>query len=119
MTMLGEKNTEVLTFADSGKFTDAYKEKGKIIPPAEKASIVRRRDTKETDFVTFFSKETKSVEKVPVSKTGGGAANAIGVKVTLKDGKVFQALVNYEPEGTEVVLGEVRTKERFATDYKQ
>jgi len=35
-----------------------------------------------------------------------------------RDGKAFHILVNYEPEGTEVALGNLKTKDRFATDYK-
>ena len=30
----------------------------------------------------------------------------------------FHILVNYEPEGTEVALGSLQTKDRFPTDYK-
>ena len=79
--------------------------------------MVRRRDAEQTDFVAFFSLDTKSIERVPVRKAGGAQADAVGVKVTLKDGKTFHALVNYEPKGTEVMLGSLKTKERFATDY--
>ena len=41
-----------------------------------------------------------------------------GGTITLKDGKAFHVLVNYEPEGREVALGSLKTKDRFATDYK-
>jgi hypothetical protein len=30
----------------------------------------------------------------------------------------FHILVNYEPEGTEAAVGSLKTKNRFATDYK-
>jgi hypothetical protein len=37
--------------------------------------------------------------------------------VTLDGGKVFHAIANDEPEGTEVRIGDFETTERFATDY--
>jgi len=43
----------------------------------------------------------------------------MGLKITLKDGKLIHVVVNYELEGTEVVLGALRTKQRFATDYRE
>ena len=39
-----------------------------------------------------------------------------GGTITLKDGKAFHVIVNYEPEAAEVALGSLRTKQRFATD---
>jgi len=30
----------------------------------------------------------------------------------------YHILVDYEPEGTEAALGSLKTKNRFATDYK-
>ncbi|MBM4041325.1 MAG: hypothetical protein FJ290_22720 [Planctomycetes bacterium] len=66
-----------------------------------------------------FSAQTQSLERVPVKKAGGKEAKAMGLKITLKDGKLIHVVVNYELEGTEVVLGALRTKQRFATDYRE
>jgi hypothetical protein len=90
---------------------------GTVILATGSDLVVRRPDTRATDYVAFFSRKTKSVERVPVKRADGKPADAVGVKVTLTDGKTFHALVSYEPEGTEVVVGDLRTKERFATDY--
>jgi hypothetical protein len=81
--------------------------------------MARRTGVKATDFVALFSLDAKSIERVPVARADGKPADAVGVEVTLDDGKTFHAVVNYEPEGTEVVLGDLRTKERFATDYRR
>ena len=34
-------------------------------------------------------------------------------------GKTFHAVINYEPAGIEVVLGALKTKDRFASDYTE
>lgn len=81
--------------------------------------MVRRAGVKETDFVSVISQETRSIQRVPVLKARGGEADAIGVTVTLEDGTSFRALVSYEPEGTEMRVGELRTDERFAADYAE
>jgi hypothetical protein len=80
--------------------------------------MARRAKVKETDFVAAFSPEVKSVARVPVKTADGKLANAIGVKVELKDGKSFSAIVNFEAAEVDVVLGELKTRERFATDFK-
>jgi hypothetical protein len=130
MTMLGEKGTEIHIFnvdamlknlkAKGEKASTLYD--GTIKDKKKKQSpylMVRRKGVKKTDFVTFLSLETKSVERVPVKKADGKDADAVGVKITLKDGKTFHALVSYEPENTEVQLGELKTTDRFATDYEK
>ncbi|MCZ7645319.1 MAG: hypothetical protein M5U26_08545 [Planctomycetota bacterium] len=81
--------------------------------------MVRRSGSPRADFVACFSAGLGAFESVPVTKADGSPANALGVKVALKDGKTFHALVNYEAEGTEVVLGELKTTARFATDYEK
>ncbi|MDP6358513.1 MAG: hypothetical protein QF473_25555 [Planctomycetota bacterium] len=39
------------------------------------------------------------------------------MKIALKDGKTFHAIINHESAG-EVRLGNLKTKGRFATDYE-
>ena len=57
---------------------------------------------------------------IAVAGTAAGKdAQAVGLKITPKDAKAFTIIVNYEPEGTEVVLGELKTKDRFIMDYKE
>jgi hypothetical protein len=79
--------------------------------------MVRRRGLKLTHFAAFFSLETESVERVLLRRPDGAEADAVGVKVALKGGKTFQAIVNYEKDGTEVALGNLKTAARFATDF--
>jgi len=85
--------------------------------------MVRRkpmyRHTTDVDFIAFFSAQTKALERVPVKRADGKTANAIGVKITLRDGEIIHAIVNYEPEGTEAQLGELKTTQRFATDCQE
>ncbi len=114
LTMLGQPETEVLVFSVGASYVAGKKEQKTGVP----VLMVRRRNVKQTDFVAFFSVATKSVERVPVKKADGGDAAAVGVKITLKEGKIFHAVVNYEPEGTSVVVGELETRKRFATDYE-
>ena len=45
-------------------------------------------------------------------------AEAIRVRVTLRDARTFHAMVSYDAAGTEVVLDGLKTNERFATDYE-
>jgi len=104
MVMLGAPATEILTWN--------YGERGGSCD-----MMVRRRDVAATDFVAFFSGHVRSVERLPVRRANDGQADAIGVKVILNDGKTFRTIVNYEPEGVEVELDGLRTKDRFATDY--
>jgi len=104
MTMLGEPDTELVVYP---------------VWHQMKALMVRRRDVTQTDYVAFFSAQTKSVERLPVKKTGGKEAQAMGLKITLEDGKLIHVIVSYEPEAVEVVLGALKTKQRFATDYKE
>jgi hypothetical protein len=104
MIMLGAPATEILTWN--------YGERGGSCD-----MMVRRRDTVRTEFIAFFSTDTQSVERVPVRRADGTEADAVGVKVSLKSGKTFCAIVNYEPQGVEVALGALKTRDRFATDY--
>ncbi len=78
--------------------------------------MARRRNVKKTDFITTISNEVQKLERLPVKKAKGGKARAVGLEITFKNGKTCHAIVNYEPKGTEVVLGSIKTKERFATD---
>ncbi|MDP6117277.1 MAG: hypothetical protein QGF00_07295 [Planctomycetota bacterium] len=80
--------------------------------------MVRRKGITKTHFIAVASKQTKSIEQLPVKGAGGKDADAVGVKITLKDGKTFHAIINHESAG-EVRLGNLKTKERFATDYEE
>jgi hypothetical protein len=102
MTVLGEPGTEVITYPCN------------YVP---NAIMLRRRNVTETDYAALFFAEAQSFERLPVKTAAGKAAQAVGLKITLKDGKVFHVIVNYEPAGTEVALGDLKTKERFGTDY--
>ncbi|MDA1138268.1 MAG: hypothetical protein O3B01_06765 [Planctomycetota bacterium] len=100
LTMLGAPATELFTFKGvSGTNL-----------------MARRKVVKETDFIAFFSNQTKSVELISVKKSDGQEANAVGVKISLKDGKVFRVIVSFEKPGTEVTADGLKTTERFATD---
>lgn len=114
LTMAAAPNTQVLSFrTHPGAFAGKNGKNG--VPML----MVRRSAVKETDFIAFFSTETQSVERVPVLKTDGSAADAVGVKVALKNGKTFNAIVSYEAAGTEVSLSSgLKTKDRFASDYQ-
>jgi hypothetical protein len=103
LTMLGEPNTEIMTSIDGQK---------------RPMLTVRRRNSKLTDFVALFSLEAESLERVPVKRADGAEADAVGVRVALKAGKTFQVIVSYEKAGTEVVLGNLKTTARFATDVE-
>jgi len=37
----------------------------------------------------------------------------------LRSGKAFHVVVNYEPEGTEVALGDLKTTHRFVSDFEE
>ena len=67
-------------------------------------------------FVTFLSMQTESIQAIPVKTADGKPAQAIGVKVILKGGKSFLAIVSYEQEGAEGTLNGLKTTARFATD---
>jgi len=102
MTMVGGSGTQIMSFQ--------WKR--------EPTLMVRRKNVKQTDFIAAFSKRVQWITRHPVNKAKGGPAAGIGLKITLTDGTAFKAIVNYEPQGTEVVFEGLRTKERFATDYK-
>ncbi|MDP6116546.1 MAG: hypothetical protein QGG53_32190 [Planctomycetota bacterium] len=102
LTMLGSPGTELFSF------------KGATRPHF----MARRKGVKQTDFIAFFSNQTKAVIRVPVKRTDGLDANAVGVKISLKDGKVFRAIVSFELPGTEVVADGLKTAEKFATDFE-
>ncbi len=115
LTMLGAKETQVLTFRLPETWATGI-EQQKL---GKAALMVRRQNVAQTDFVACFSAASPAIERLPVQTAAGKDAQAVGLKVTPKDGKVFQVLVNFEPEGTEVVLGGLKTKECFATDYRE
>ncbi len=62
---------------------------------------------------------TVSTAAASAAEAGGAdrIAEAVGVKIALEDGTTIHAIVNHEAEGTEVLLGDLETRERFATDY--
>jgi hypothetical protein len=111
LMMAAEKGTRVYGFRVPASFSS-----GKAGRAGVPVLMARRSAVQRTDFVTYFSGRTKSVERMPVMTTDGGEADALGARITLKNGKVIQALVNHKP-GTEVRLGTLVTKELFATDY--
>jgi hypothetical protein len=103
LTMAGAKATRLYTFP------------WKKMPTL----MVRRQGVRRTDFIALISKQGKTVEQLPVTTKDGKEADAVGVKITLTNGKTFHAIINYEPAGVEVKLGALTTTERFATDYKE
>ena len=70
--------------------------------------MARRAGVRQTDFVAAFSPKVKDVEQVAVTRADGKPADAVGVEVTLEDGKTFRAIANFEPEGVEVRLGSLQ-----------
>ena len=84
--------------------------------PAAVDLMVRRENVNRTDFIAAFSPDVRQIEQVAVRKANGGTANAVGVKVTRIDGTTFDAIVNYEAEGTVVQLGKLKTSQPFAAD---
>jgi hypothetical protein len=113
LMMAGDKGTQVFSFRVAAAFSAG--KSGKLGVPV---LMVRRQETPQADFVAFFSKSTKAVERAPVLTADGKEADALGARITLGDGTVIQALVNDQP-GTEVHLGDLKTKDRFATDFPQ
>jgi len=114
LMMAGQRNTQVMVFAVPAAFSAAAKERTTGVP----VLMVRRKGVQVTDFVAGFSPKIKRMEQLAVEKSGGGIAQAVGVKVTLEDGAGFYALANYESAGVEVLLGPLKTRDRFATDYR-
>jgi hypothetical protein len=114
LLMAGEQGTRVMAFAVSASYSAWRKEAETGVP----VMMVRRAGVKESDYVAVFSQEVKSMERLPVMTAAGKPAHAVGVKVVVNDGQSFLAIVNFEPQGVEVVLGELKTRERFATNYK-
>lgn len=115
LLMLGAPGTQVMVFAVPASYSAWRKEAETGVP----VMMVRRTAVKQTDYISVFSPDVKSIERLPVTTAAGKPAHAIGVKVITNDGKSFNAIVNFEPPGTEVVLGDLKTKERFATDYQK
>lgn len=113
LMMAGDKGTQIFSFRVPASFSAGRT--GKLGVPV---LMVRRQETPQTDFVAFFSKSTRTVERAPVLTADGKEADALGARITLGNGTVIQALVNYQP-GTEVHLGDLKTKDRFATDFPQ
>lgn len=112
LMMAGQAGTRVFRFRVPASFSAAKAVQRDGVP----VLMVRRTETRQTDYVAWFSGKTKSVERVPVMKSAGGEADALGAQITLQDGKVIRALVNFQPK-TEVRLGDLVTDELFATDY--
>ena len=79
---------------------------------------VRRTGVTETDFAAIVSLNCRSIRPAAVSRADGRPADAVGATVTLEDGKVFHAIVSYEPNGTKVSLGSLTTDQPFATDFE-
>jgi hypothetical protein len=102
LTMLGAPGSEILAFQMASR----------------PQLMVRRAKTKQTDFVAFISTGTKSIEPVPVRRADGQAADAVGVRITLQDGRTFRAVASYEAPGTEVLIEGLKTDQRFGTDYE-
>lgn len=115
LTMLGEKGTEVLTFRLPETWATGIEQQKQ----GKAALMVRRRNVAQTDFAACFSAASPVLERLPVKTAAGKDAQAVGLKITPKDGRAFQVLVNCEPEGTEVLLGNIRTQARFASDYQE
>ncbi|GMV81256.1 MAG: hypothetical protein AMXMBFR7_24400 [Planctomycetota bacterium] len=112
LSFLGAPETELFSFGWPGYGSS------KLDPRDPNILMVRRKGVTKSDFTAFFSTETQSVERAAVTKPDGSPAEASGVKVTLKDGKTFHAFVSYEPAGTELTLGPLKSAARFATDYE-
>ena len=103
LTMAGAKGTRLYTFP------------WKKMPTL----MVRRQGVRKADFIALVSKKGQTVEQLSVTTKDGKEADAVGVKITLTAGKTFHAIVNHEPAGVEVRLGDLTTTERFTTDYKE
>jgi hypothetical protein len=114
LTMLGVKGTEVLTFRLPETWASGLEQQ----KAGKAALMVRRRNVTQTDFAAIFSAASSAIERLPVKAADGKEAQAVGLKITPQGGTPFQVIVSYEPEGTEVLLGDLRSKGRFATDYQ-
>ncbi|MFM9058881.1 MAG: hypothetical protein ACKOSQ_07150 [Planctomycetaceae bacterium] len=115
LTMLGQAGTQVLTF----RLPETWASSIEMQKAGKAALMVRRRGTAQTEFVACFSAASPTLERVPVKTAAGRDAQAVGVRVTPQGGQPFHVLVNFEPEGSEVVLGPLRTEDRLATDYRE
>lgn len=115
LTMLGQAGTQVLTF----RLPETWASSVEMQKAGKAALMVRRRGVAQTDFVTCFSATTPALQRTPVTTAAGREAQAVGILVTPGGGQPFHVLVNFEPEGTEIVLGDLRTKDRLATDYRE
>jgi len=104
LTMLGASGTELLVFP---------------VWHQSQSLMVRRRNVTDTRFVALFSADAASLEERPVMTAAGRPARAVGLRVARGDGTVFHVIVNHEPEGVEVTLGGLKTRDRFATDYPE
>lgn len=114
LAMAGDPGTRIYSFRVEPAFSASKAEKAAGVP----VLMVRRGPVKATEFVAFFSAKTRSVERVEVQSADGGQADAVGARITLNNGQVIHAIVNYRP-GTLVRLGSLSTKDLFATDYGQ
>jgi hypothetical protein len=112
MIMAACPDTQVMVFGVSAAFSAAAKERKTGVP----VLMVRRKDARCTDFIAAFSSQVRQVEQVPVKRSTGRPADAVGFKVRLESGRTFAGIANYEPQGVTVQLGELRTSKRFACD---
>ncbi len=113
--MLGAPGTEVLAFCVPAAFSASRKERRTGVP----VLMARRTAVTRTDFVAAFSPEVVSLERVPAVKADSSAADAVGVRVGLREGRSFTAIVSYEPEGTEVKAGDFKSRARFSVEGKE
>ena len=113
LVMAGGAPTQVLVFDVPASFSATQKERVSGVP----VLMARRAGSRQADFLVAFSPRIKQVEARPVTRADGKPADALGVEVTLDDGKTFQAIANFEPEGVEVRCGNLKTTRRFATDH--
>jgi hypothetical protein len=111
LTMAAEKGTQIYAFHVPAAFSAGKAQARQGVP----VLMARRRDVRQTDFVAFYSGKTKSIERAAVLDADEKPADALGAKITLRNGKVIHALVNFQA-GREVRLGPLKTKQRFATD---
>ena len=112
MVMAAAPDTQVMVFAVPAAFSAWKKERETGVP----VLMVRRKAVKQTDFAAAFGKNVRSVQTVGVTTADGQPADAVGVRLVLKDGTVVHAIVNYGPQDADVALGKLRTTARFISD---
>ncbi|MGQ0637120.1 MAG: hypothetical protein ACT4QC_21130 [Planctomycetaceae bacterium] len=110
LMMAAEPGTKVYRFHVEAPFSG-----GSTRQQGVPVLMVRRGPARQADFIAFFSGQAKGVERLPVVRSDGSAADALGAKLTLKNGRTIRAIVNDQP-GTEVRVDGLATRELFATD---